>query len=160
MPLALATDRLDLRLFEAADAGWYRLLVAERGGQVPSPPAARDKVIELRRRAEDSGIGLLVVRRRDEGDVIGYCGLVVGRSTLAEPEIAYELFARAHRRGYATEAAAAVLDAAVAIGRRRLWSTVRAGNVASLRVLAKLGFQRRHSTWDERGEVVWNVRDL
>jgi hypothetical protein len=43
-----------------------------------------------------------------EGDVIGYCGLIVGHATVEEPEIAYELFRRVHGRGYATEAAGAV----------------------------------------------------
>jgi RimJ/RimL family protein N-acetyltransferase len=49
------------------------------------------------------------------------CGLIIGRSTLEEPEIAYELFQRAHGRGYATAAAGAVLDAAAATGRKKLW---------------------------------------
>ena len=59
----------------------------------------------------------------DEGDFIGYCGLIIGRSTLEEPEIAYELFRSAHGKGYATDASV-VLDAAIATGRQRLWSTV------------------------------------
>jgi hypothetical protein len=25
---------------------------------------------------------------------------------------------------------------------------------------SELGFERRHSTWDDRGEIVWNVREL
>lgn len=136
---------------------------------MPTLDAARSKIIGLRNRAVDSGIGLLTIHRRGEGDVIGYCGLIVGRSTLEEPEIAYEPLRSAHRHGYATEAASAVLDAAIATGRRRLWSTVRAGNVASFRVLEKLGFDRHHSTWDTagnwngpdfHGELVWYVRDL
>jgi hypothetical protein len=36
---------------------------------------------------------------------------------------------------------------------------VRPWNIASFRVLAKLGLDRRHSTWDETGEIAWNVRD-
>src|SRR5690606_37815847 len=115
---------------------------------------------ELRANAFDTGIALLTIRRKDEGDHIGYCGLVVGRSNLDEPEIAYELLREAHGRGYATEAATAVLGAAISTGRRRLWSTVRAWNAASFRVLEKIGFQRHHSTWDDDGEIVWNVRDL
>lgn len=53
-----------------------------------------------------------------------------------------------------------MLGAAISTGRRRLWSTVRAWNAASFRVLEKIGFQRHHSTWDDDGEIVWNVRDL
>lgn len=160
MPLELNTERLELRLWEESDAAWYRELVGERGVDMPDPDAALAKVRELRAKAADTGIALLTIRRRNEGDHIGYCGLIVGRSTLDEPEIAYELFQRAHGRGYATEAATAVLHAAIAAGRRRLWSTVRAWNTPSFRVLEKIGFVRHHSTWDDRGEVVWNVRDL
>jgi RimJ/RimL family protein N-acetyltransferase len=59
--------------------------------------------------------------------------LIIGRFTVEEPEIAYELFQRADGRGYATEAASTVLDAAIATGRKRLWSTVGAWNTVVLR---------------------------
>jgi RimJ/RimL family protein N-acetyltransferase len=103
---------------------------------------------------------VLAINRRDVGDFIGYCGLVVGRSSIDEPEIAYELFRRVHGHGYATEAASAVLQAAIATGRRRLWSTVRSWNAPSFRVLDKLGFERDHVSTDERGEIVWLTRTL
>jgi RimJ/RimL family protein N-acetyltransferase len=61
--------------------------------------------------------------------------------------------------GYATEAAAAVTEAAFATGRERLWATVRSWNAASFRVLEKTGFMRDHSITDERGELVYLVRD-
>ncbi|WGW13684.1 GNAT family N-acetyltransferase [Saxibacter everestensis] len=160
MSFALQTERLTLSMWEVDDAVWYRQLLAERGATRPTVKAARAKLRDLRNRADESGISLLTIRRRAEGDFIGYCGLIVGRSSWEEPEIAYELFRHAHRKGYATEAAAAILDAAIATHRRRLWSTVRAWNAASFRVLDKLGFERRHSTWDDRGELVWSVRDL
>lgn len=160
MTFRLETERLVMGVWEESDAAWYQQLVSERGGDTPSLDDARSKIVAVRRAAADNGIALLTIRRRDEGDFIGYCGLIIGRSTLEEPEIAYELLQRAHGHGYATEAASAVLDAAVATGRRRLWATVGAWNTASFRVLEKLGFERRHSTWNEHGEVVWNVREL
>jgi RimJ/RimL family protein N-acetyltransferase len=53
-----------------------------------------------------------------------------------------------------------VVDAAFATGRKRIWSTVGAWNVASLRVLDKLAFQRDHETIDDRGRgLVYLVRD-
>lgn len=113
----------------------------------------RDLTIEI-------GIGALAICRRAEGDVIGYCALVVGRCSLDEPEIAYELLRRFHGHGYATEAAQALVAAAAATGRHRLWSTVRPWNVASLRVLEKIGFRRDHTTTDDLGDVVYLVRDL
>ena len=71
---------------------------------MPTLDAARSKITGLRNAAVENGFGLLTIRRRDEGDFIGYCGLIIGRSTWEEPEIAYELLGRAHRHGYATEA--------------------------------------------------------
>ncbi|MFK4289348.1 RimJ/RimL family protein N-acetyltransferase [Bacillus sp. RC240] len=160
MAFQLKTERLDLNMWEESDAVWLRKLIGERGVDVPTIDSVRSDLIEMHKRATENGISLLTIRRRDEGDFIGYCGLIIGRSTLEEPEIAYELFRSVHRNGYATEAASAVLEAAIATGRHRLWSTVGAWNVASFRVLEKIGFERHHSTWDERGEIVWNVRDL
>jgi RimJ/RimL family protein N-acetyltransferase len=161
MALQLKTERLDLNLWEESDSVWIRKLVGERGVDMPTLDSTRSNIIEMRKKADENGISLLTIRRRDEGDFIGYCGLIIGRTTLEEPEIAYELFRSAHGKGYATEAASAVLDAAIATGRHRLWSTVGAWNAASFRVLEKLGFKRHHSTWeDKKGEIVWNVRDL
>jgi RimJ/RimL family protein N-acetyltransferase len=101
-----------------------------------------------------------VVVRKVDGEILGYCGLVIGRATVDEPELAYELFQHAHGHGYATEAAFAVIAAAKQTGRCRLWSTVRTWNAPSFRVLDKLGFTRDHSVWDEHGELVWNVLEL
>jgi len=78
---------------------------------------------------EQTGLALLPIFRRGEGDFIGYGGLIVGNASVDEPEIAYELLQRAHGCGYATEAARAVLEAAIATGRTRLWATVRAGTL-------------------------------
>ncbi|MDR4984122.1 GNAT family N-acetyltransferase [Bacillus cereus] len=161
MAFQLKTERLELSMWEESDAVWLSKLIGERGVDMPTVDSVRSWLIEMRKKADENGISLLTIRRLDEGDFIGYCGLIIGRSTLEEPEIAYELFRSAHGKGYATEAASVVLDAAIATGRHKLWSTVGAWNVASLRVLEKIGFKQHHSTWDdERGEIVWNVRDL
>jgi RimJ/RimL family protein N-acetyltransferase len=88
--------------------------------------------------------------------------LTVGRGSLDEPEIAYELARRAHGHGYATEAARAVVEAAARTGRRRLWATVREWNAASLRVLEKLDFHRSDRVTEdpERGDSIWMTRVL
>ncbi|WP_430789056.1 GNAT family N-acetyltransferase [Virgibacillus flavescens] len=160
MKFEIETERLSLRLWEESDAVWYRELVSERGVAMPTIEEARNNVITLRERALENGIGLLTIRRRDEGDLIGYCGLIIGRATLEEPEIAYELFRRVHGNGYATEAASSVMETARATGRKRFWSTVGSWNDASFRVLEKIGFKRHKSTWNEGDEIVWNVREF
>jgi RimJ/RimL family protein N-acetyltransferase len=159
MPVALRTERLALRLWEESDAAGYRELVGERGDAVPTLDEATEEIRGARESAPGRGIHLLTLRRHDD-EFLGYCGLVIGRSNIDEPEIAYELLQRAHGNGYATEAAIAVVEAARATGRERLWSTVRAWNTPSFRVLDKLGFRRDHSTSDERGEIVWSVLEL
>jgi RimJ/RimL family protein N-acetyltransferase len=70
------------------------------------------------------------------------------------------LLMRVHGRGYATEAAGAVLDAAIATGRKRLWATARTWNTPSFRVLEKLGFERDHVSADDGGEFVRLTRSL
>jgi RimJ/RimL family protein N-acetyltransferase len=53
-----------------------------------------------------------------------------------------------------------VLDAAIATGRKRLWSTVGTWNTTSFRVLEKLGFERDRVSADDSGEFVWLTRSL
>ncbi|WP_329022147.1 GNAT family N-acetyltransferase [Streptomyces sp. NBC_01423] len=160
MSYHLETERLILRPWAESDAADFSELLAERGGATYTVERARKAIAGLLAGTENTGIALLPIQRRDEGDFIGYCGLTIGRSTLEEPEIAYELFRRAHNRGYATEAARAVVAAAAATGRQRLWSTVATWNEPSLRVLEKLDFVRDHLSMEENGEVVWLTREL
>ena len=149
-----------MRLWAESDVDGYRALVAERGHGMPTVENIRGRIATQLAATAQTGIALLTIRRRIEGDFIGYCGLTVGRASVEEPEIAYELFRRVHGHGYATEAAGAVLDAALGTGRTRLWSTVRIWNVSSFRVLEKLGFQRDHVSDDDRRELVWLTRAL
>jgi RimJ/RimL family protein N-acetyltransferase len=160
MALDIQTERLTLRLRDERDAVWYRELVEERGVEVVTLEEATARLANFRDLTMEIGIGALAICRRAEHDTIGYCALVVGRASLDEPELAYELLASAHGKGYATEAARALVGAAAATGRRRLWSTVGAWNTPSLRVLEKVGFRRDHSVTDDRGEIVYLVRDL
>ncbi|MFX0577593.1 GNAT family N-acetyltransferase [Nocardia nepalensis] len=160
MSFSIETDRLSLRLRGVEDAECNLALLAEqKGGTTATLEDIRESLVRQRSRAVTDGIGLLSVRRRAEGDRIGYCGLIIGRGSFEEPEIAYELLPRVHGRGYATEAAQAVLEAALATGRRRIWSTVRAWNKPSLRVLEKIGFAWDHSVIDDRGELIYMVCD-
>lgn len=160
MQLHLVTERLILQPWTESDADELCALAAERGTRAPTVERAREVIAEGLAATATTGLALLPIRRRAEGDFIGYCGLIVGRSTAEEPELAYELLQRAHGHGYATEAAGAVLDAATTTGRQRLWSTVRTWNTPSFRVLEKLGFERDHLSTDDTGELVWLTRSL
>ncbi len=165
MAARLETERLILEPMRLSDAERYVELIAERGpdGRGHGTDVARAR-LNINRMAEEaavSGIGFLALRRRGETDMLGYCGLLIGRASLDEPEIAYELLQREHGRGYATEAGRALVEAASATGRRRLWSTVAAWNTASFRVLDKLGFARHHTvSAPPAADIVYLTREI
>ncbi len=160
MAFEIETARLILRPWEDGDAPDYGALIAERGEGEQTPEMVRDKIRTQQVQARVAGIALLPGFRREDGAFVGYCGLTVGRASVEEPEIAVELLQRMHGQGLATEAARAVIDAAAATGRARIWATIRSWNAPSFRVVEKLGFARDHSTHDERGELVWLTRSL
>jgi RimJ/RimL family protein N-acetyltransferase len=173
LPEHIETARLRLRPLGPPDVDVVQRLWAERDPRHPAHRRvddeghpSRDQVRDrLTVQAEESirtGIGLLAIERRDEPGVIGYCGLVVGSASVEEPEMAFELLRETHGRGYATEAARAVVEAARGTGRTRLWSTVRRWNSASARVLEKAGFtdSGRVTPDPEDGDTVWMTCDL
>jgi len=159
IPLRIETERLVLTPEEATDAEWFAELLTARGTRTFTVEEALQRINDMTKTLEATGIGALVLRRRPDGEALGYVAIVVGRGSLDEPELAFELLPRAHGQGYATEAARALLDAAFDTGRCRIWATVGSWNNASLRVLEKLGFRRDHCTTDADGEVVWLVYD-
>ena len=109
-----------------------------------------------------SSIGLLAVERTADSDVIGYCGLIdSGRGSDGKPELAFELLRRVWRQGYATEASLAVLDWARSSGYERVWATVWEWNIASRRVLAKVGFTEERRELDAvHGNNLFTTRRL
>jgi RimJ/RimL family protein N-acetyltransferase len=167
MPTQLTTRRLTLEPWRDEDLDDYQALVHERDPRTAAAPRngrptredLRASISRHRATLDEVGIGLLTVRRG--GEFLGYCGLIVGRASLEEPEVAYELLRRTHGRGYATEAAQAVVAAAADTGRRRLWASVRSWNAPSLRVLEKLGFLATTRVDDDGfGDLVWWTRRL
>lgn len=152
--VVLETERLLLRPWKMADAAVQRELWTERDPRVPphrridadGNPTLEDFEESIRTH-QPSSTGLLAVERRADGDVIGYCGLIESdRGVAEEPELAFELFRRVWRQGYATEASWAVLDWARSSGYGRVWATVWDWNTASRRVLTKLGFTETDRT--------------
>lgn len=155
IPRRLETERLILTPEVKEDAEWLTELFNARGAGRFTIEDSRERIAEMAAVMAATGIGALVLRTKQDGEPIGYCAIIVGRSSLSEPEIAFELLPRAQGCGYATEASQALLEAAFATGRTRMWSTVRSWNDPSLQVLYKLGFRRDHSTTDADGEVIW-----
>ena len=152
LPGQIETERLVLRRQRGSDAPVFRQLWTERDPRVPvhrridasDRPSVEDIAADIRSSAATSQ--LLTVELKDTGEVIGYCGLVPSRDGSSKDELAFELLAASHGRGYATEASRAVLERVDGGGGTRLRATVWDWNIASRRVLARLGFR-------ETGEV-------
>jgi RimJ/RimL family protein N-acetyltransferase len=92
-----------------------------------------------------NGFGLWCVLRKDNGALIGMCGLI-RRDNLPEVDIGYALLEAHEGHGFATEAAAAALT----YGRdllklQRIVAIVDPANTASVRVLEKIGLRYERS---------------
>lgn len=171
LPSELETERLLLRRQVTDDAAVYRELWTERDPRVPphrrigpdGRPTVEDLAHQILAERDSSQRGLLSIVRKHQGDVIGYCGLLFeGRGSTREPELAYELLQRTHGFGYATEAAQAVVAWAAQNGYQRLVAGVRDWNVASRRVLHKVGFVEtgqveRDSTYGDSLITAWTA---
>jgi RimJ/RimL family protein N-acetyltransferase len=85
----------------------------------------------------------LAVLRKDSGALIGDVNLVWVSERHRQGELGYMLHPAQHGRGYATEAARAVLRLGFAgLGLHRITGRVDARNTASARVLERLGMRR------------------
>ena len=103
-------------------------------------------------RWEANGLGLCAIERREDGRVLGRAGFLVWDTAEWEPstfaeagkraqvEIGWMLVREHWGHGYATEAALALRDWAIAErGLTRLISLIRPGNEASIRVAQRIG---------------------
>lgn len=85
----------------------------------------------------------LAVVLKEENRLIGNCGIRVNDSQLREANIGYELNPQYWGQGYATEAAQAILKFGFEeLKMHRIWSWCVAENIASFRILEKIGMHR------------------
>jgi RimJ/RimL family protein N-acetyltransferase len=88
-----------------------------------------------------NGFGLFAVELKQTGLPIGMCGLI-RRDVLPDVDIGYALLERYWNKGYAQEAAAAVLNYGYkTIGLKRIVAITALDNDASANVLEKIGLQ-------------------
>ena len=151
--LPIETPRLLIRSLQPADvpslvALWTDPEVTRHMGGPRDPAKVRDALEgELKADAPDPFDLHPVVEKASER-IIGDCGLVRkevdGRS---EVEVVYVFAAEAWGRGYATEAASALRDAAVhRLAIPRLIALIDPENTASARVAERIGMRRERST--------------
>ncbi len=145
----LETERLDLRPLSAHDAPALHRISNE-------PPVRRylwddepvtharieEVVAQSVRMFSEEGVGLFGVRLRGSQELVGFCGFGHTPGGPQEIELIYELLPELWSKGLATEASRACLRHAFAeVGLDRVVAGADAPNVASLRVIEKLGMK-------------------
>ncbi|MGQ3052197.1 MAG: GNAT family N-acetyltransferase [Roseateles sp.] len=144
----LDTERLALREFTPQDAPFLLRLVNEPGWiRNINDPGVRSVEAALSwaegrlfKAYRELGHGFWGVERREDGELVGMCGLFK-RPTLPEPDLGYALLAEHEGRGYALEAArACVAHARDVMGWPVLMAITALDNASSVSLLARLGF--------------------
>jgi RimJ/RimL family protein N-acetyltransferase len=146
----LQTSRLTLRPFADADAEALFALHSNahvlRYWDAPpwSEPGRAASFLEACRTMADAGTGArLAVDRREGGDFIGWCALTRWNPTYRSASLGYCFGEAAWGHGYATEVADALLGWAFStLDLNRVQAETDTRNLASARVLEKLGFTR------------------
>lgn len=149
IPLPIVTERLVIRGFTADDLAGLAALYADPEVMryipygVLDAPAVDRVLAKYARVDEEHGFTVWAVVDRRTGRFLGDAGFGVYEPT-GEPELGYSLARSAWGNGYASEAAAACIDAAFAhLEARRLVAIVDVENTASARVAERVGMQRQ-----------------
>lgn len=149
------TSRLRLRHITLADSGfllrqlnepaWIRF-IGDRGVRNEAEAAA---YIETRffEPVRALGFGLYVLELKATQEPVGLCGLVK-RPFLDHPDLGFSLLGAHWGRGYALEAAQAVVHhARTVLGVPKLYAITSPENVRSGSLLAKLGFRLENAAF-------------
>ena len=116
-----------------AEECWRRLLAAVGGWQF-------------------NGFGTWAAERKDDGKLVGSVGIFTAWRDLEpefgeEPEMGWIFAAETHGTGMASEACRAVIDWTEAnLSPTPIWAIIAPANEPSLKLAAKLGFERLHET--------------
>jgi RimJ/RimL family protein N-acetyltransferase len=145
----LETERLSLRPITVDDAEFILALLNEPSflhyigdKQVRNLEDARQYILNGPVASyQRHGLGLLLAELRESRTPIGMCGLLK-RDELPEPDIGFALMPDFWNKGFAFEAAAAVLqDAHDRLKLQRILAITSLDNDASIKLLERLGFK-------------------
>ncbi len=110
-PLPLITDRLEIRSLRADDAdGLHRVFgdpeamrYVGPNGRARTRAQTAENVARFMAAEREQGFGLWAAERREDGRMIGLCGLTLVEGTGPDVEVVYVLERPAWGLGYATE---------------------------------------------------------
>jgi RimJ/RimL family protein N-acetyltransferase len=145
----LETERLFLRRFDVDDAQFIVTLLNEPSflryigdKKVRNVNDAQQYILNGPIASyERNGFGLYLIELRESHTPIGMCGLIK-REELSDPDIGFALLPEFTNKGFAFEAATAVLqDARERLQRQRVLAITTPDNEASIQLLQRLGFR-------------------
>ena len=144
----LTTDRLRLRPLRPADADALYEVYSHPFVEPWIGPHTAERVVEeiawQAAAQAERGYSVWAVEDRRDGRFVGDCGLQPLEHKGPEVELGYDLHPDVWGQGLATEAAQAVVEAALGpLGLKRLVAVVKPANAASRRVLTKAGLRER-----------------
>ncbi len=147
MTFTLDTPRLRMRFHDLTDVAFMRELNLDPevtrftgDGPVADEAEARSRIARLQTQAA-ARMGRMVVLDRESGERLGWCGLK-DLSDEGQVDLGYRFLRYHWGKGYATEASRASLAFGFGeLALPRVVALVAAENMASLRVLEKLGFR-------------------
>lgn len=167
--MLLETERLVLRPLKDIDASeLYRLhtdpLVVRLTtcGLAMTRAQSDERLLLYLREWREFGFGFFMVYEKQDNGSLCFCGRCGLRDFNGKsPELGYCFFELSSGRGLATEAARKVIcDAAARLGLEKLVALVRPANLASQRVMDKLGFTYLHIMNHRNAAYRYYERDL
>ena len=165
LPLPIETSRLRLRSFVDDDLGAlhaiqsrediHRWLYSEPCGEDEMREELERRIARVREAPET--VVALAVELAATGELLGDVSLTLGSPEHRQAEIGFTFHPGHHGRGYATEAAEAVVALAFSTyDLHRVYGRLEPRNVASARVLEKLGMrQEAHLVENEWVKGEW-----
>jgi RimJ/RimL family protein N-acetyltransferase len=146
----IRTERLSIRPWQRDDVDVYHRLRGDPAvvRYLYASPLDREgavaKVDSLRSEIDGPGQWVnLAVHIADSDEIVGDVGIGWNSDVHRQAEVGYTFLPEHHGHGYATEAAAAMVDLAfTGLGAHRVMGNLDARNTASARVLERLGMRR------------------
>jgi len=135
----LGPDHLDSFHRLVQDAYVRRYLL---DGEILPREWSAERIRESRSLFERRGVGIWLVNHRVTEELVGFCGFLEMKTVHPEPQLVYGVLQEFSGKGYATEMAHTVIAEAWQHGFATIIASVDEVNVASYRVLEKLGFAR------------------
>ena len=146
----MTSERVRYQSVRSSDLDAFHRLVQDEhvrryllDGHIVPREWSEERVQDSQTLFDRRGVGIRLAYMKTSNDLLGFSGFLEFPTMHSDPQLVYAMFERFSGKGYATEMArAAIAEARKHAGFCEIIASVDEINVASLRVLDKLGFTR------------------